>query len=259
VAISDDGKRVAFLGNDGGRQIIGLDDRDISGYVDRDPSFPLTLSADGSTVAYLVLDRTPEGVCVVINGREGRRFDRAGRPAMSRDGRVVAHWASRNDEYFVRIGDLEGPAYEFVTDPAVSADGSTVAYGACREGRWFIRMRDKDHPLTAEPRMVFVSPDGRRVGWVEFRREVDGGSRMRVVAESSAGEFFAIVGMPSFSPVDARVVYGAEDDGRKFVVIGSRKVETPDRVGDPSFSPDGRRVGYGARVGRDLLWKMIKD
>ena len=197
---------------------------------------------------------------MVYNGREGPKFQIGGRPVLSRDGRVMAYWASLDGEsHSVRVGDREGPSFDYVTDPAVSADGSTVAYGAERDGRWVLRVGAEERPLAAQPRMVFVSPDGRRVGWVEFQPLKAGGSKMRVVAEGAAGEYFGIVGNPSFSPVDSTVVYGAEEAGRKVLVIGTRKVETPDRVGDPSFSPDGRRVGYGAQVGRDLLWKVIKD
>lgn len=196
---------------------------------------------------------------MVVNGKESPKFDMVGRPALSRDGRVVAYWACRNDEYFVRVGDREDRAYEFVTDPAVSADGTTVAYGACRDGRWCLRAGAEERPLAGKPALIFVSPDGRRVGWVELQPAAGGGSRMRVVAEGAAGEYFSLVGNPSFSPVDGTVVYAAEEARRKYVVIGAKQFESPDRVGDPVFSPDGRRVGYGARVGRDLLWKMIDN
>jgi hypothetical protein len=177
---------------------------------------------------------------------------------MSRDGRVVAYWARRNDAYFVRTGDREDPPCEFVTDPAVSADGSTVAYGAFRDGRWHLKAGGGERPLSAEPKGIFLSDDGRRVGWIEYKSLDGGGSAMRVVAEGVAGAYFKIVGRPSFSPVDGTVVYGAEEEGRKIVVIGGKKVETPHRVGDPAFQAGGRRVGYGARIGRNLVWNVIE-
>lgn len=181
-----------------------------------------------------------------------------GQPVLSANGAVVAYRAERNGEYFIRVGDREEPAFDFVTDPAVSADGSTVAYAGSQGGRWFLVAGGKKIPLTGHPDMVFVSSDGRHVGWAEREPLPGGGSKMRVAVPGKIGEPFGIVGKPLFSPKEPLVAYGAEEGGRRFVVIGTRKVETPDRVGDPVFSPDGRQAGYGARIGREIWWKLLE-
>jgi len=193
-----------------------------------------------------------------VNDREGPEYDAVGHPALSADGAVAAYRAERNDTWFIRIGDREEPAYDFVTDPAISADGATVAYAASQDGRWFLIAGGVKRPLAGHPVMVFISPDGRQVGWVDRDPLPDGGSKMRVAVPGNIGEPFGLVGRPVFSPTEPLAAYGAEDGGRIFVVIGSRKIETPDRVSDPVFSPDGRRVGYGARVGRELWWKVLE-
>jgi WD40 repeat protein len=194
---------------------------------------------------------------VVVNGREGPGFEMAGRPSLSRDGRVVAHWAIRDDGYFVRIGDRDEPAFDFVIDPVVSADGSTVAYAGERDQNWFLHVGGKETALAVRPQSLFLSADGRQVGWIEHQDLPAGGSKMRVVAFGKEGKSYGIVSGPAFSPNEALVAYGAEDEIRKFVVIGTREIETPDRAGDPVFSPDGRTVGYGARIGRELWWKVL--
>ncbi len=208
-------------------------------------------------MAYLLTDRKTEQTCVVIDGREGPAFEIAGRPALSRDGRVCAYWAFRNDEYFVRIGEREEPSCDFVIDPVVSADGSTVAYAGERGGQWFLIIGAEKRAISGRPVMVFVSADGRQAGWIERRENSDGGFKMRVVVFGKTGETFGLVGTPEFSPAGDLVTYGAEEEKLRFVVIGERKIETPDRVGDPTFSPDGRKVGYGARIGRELWWKVL--
>lgn len=195
---------------------------------------------------------------VVVNDREGPEYDMVGHPVLSADGAVVAYRAERDDEWIIRVGDREEPAYDFVTDPAISADGASVAYAASQDGRWFLIAGGVKRPLTALPAMVFISADGRQVGWVDRDFLPDGGSKMRVAVPGKIGEPFGLVGYPVFSPTEPLVAYGAEEGGRRFVVIGTRKIETPDRIGDPAFSPDGRRVGYGARIGREIWWKVLE-
>ena len=196
---------------------------------------------------------------MVVAGTEGPEFEIVGRPVLSRDGRVVAYCATQDQSsWCIRVGDREEPPFDYVTDPAVSADGSTAAYGACRGSQWFLRVGTEERKIPSKPVHVFLSADGRNVGWVEAVPLTAGGSTMRVIVGERPGATFSLVGIPTFSPTSDRVAYGAEEGGRKYVVVGARKVESPDRVGDPSFSPDGRRVGYGAKVGRELWWKVIE-
>lgn len=238
--------------------MVRLDDRDVSTYgPDHSPGWPITFSGDGSVVAYRVTDFDKEESCVAVNGREGPSFPSVGPPSLSRDGRVCAYWVEREDRYFIRIGDREEPPCDFVVDPIVSADGSTVAYAGERQGRWFMKVGSVESPLPGKPHKVFLSPDGGHAGWVQLESLPAGGSKMRVNAFGRTGEAFGLVNPPVFSPTQPLVAYGAEDEKRKYVVIGERKIETPDRVNDPVFSPDGRTVGYGARIGNELWWKVL--
>jgi len=241
--------------------VISLDDKTIgrsgSG---RSAVWPISLSGEGSVVAYRMAAGADGDLryWVIVNGKESPPFTYIGRPSLSRDGRVVAYRASLEEEQFIRVGDrVEGP-FDWVTDPVVSSDGSTVAYAASVNREGFLKVGGKKSPLPGKPDMIFLSPNGRDAGWLERLPLPDGGSKMRVVAFGRTGESFGLVGNPVISPTEPLVAYGAEDEKRCFVVIGARKVETPDRVGDPVFSPDGRRVGYGARIGREFWWKVLE-
>jgi len=252
---------VAFLGGEKGVEVICLDDQTIgrSGG-GRSGVWPISLSGDGTTVAYRLasMQSQEQKYWVVFHGGESPSFDYAGLPTLSRNGRVIAYKATRNeDEHFIRIGEKEEPACDWVTDPAVSADGSIVAYAGSRRGRSFLKVNDKETPISGKPNSVFLSPDGRKVGWVELVEIPEGGSKMRVVAFNTTGKSHGLVGRPMISPTEDIVTYGCDEGQAKFVVIGTRKVETPDRISDPVFSPDGRKVGYGARIGRELWWKVL--
>lgn len=242
--------------------MIYLDDR-IVGRADerRSGVWPITLSGDGSAVAMRMAhyskDEEPK-YWLIFQGEESQPFMNVGRPALSRDGRVIAFKATRDDEeWFVRIGERDEPAGDSVTDPVVTPDGSTVAYAGRRNRQWFLKVNGKETPIDGKPYFVFISPDGREAGWVEERPIPGGGAKMRVIASGKTGEAFGLVGTPVFSPTESLVTYGAEEEKRKYVVIGERKIETPNRIGDPVFSPDGRRIGYGSRIGRELWWKIL--
>jgi hypothetical protein len=250
---------VAFLGNRKGLQVIGLDDTELKTYgSDLAPGWPLAFSADGSIVAFSLNSSKGDGGRIVVNGAEGPKFDFVGHPSLSRDGRVIAYSARKNDSWFVRIGEREGPVYDVVTDPVVSGDGSVVAYAAEDKNGRFLHVGDKRTPLQKLPVRIFMSSDGKRVGWVVFESLEAGGSKMRVVAFGETGPPFGIVGTPVFSPTEDIVAYAADDANKRYVIIGAKKIETPDRIGDPVFSSDGRKVGYGARIGRELWWKVLE-
>ena len=241
-----------------GREVIGLDTGIFASFgPERTPVWPISFSADGTVIAYPLVNAKATRGRVVVDGRRGPEYDVVGRPALSADGRVVAYRAQRDDECFIRINDREEPAWDYVSDPAVSRDGSVVAYAGSRNGRWFLVVGGTETPLSGRPSSVFLGADGRRAGWIELETAPDGGSKMRVVAGEERGEPFGIVGRPEFSPTESLVAYAADEGSKRFVVIGTKKFETLHRVGDPVFSPDGRQVGYGARIGREIRWKVL--
>jgi hypothetical protein len=244
---------VAFLATHESGGIVFIDGQAVKIHPDHDVGFPPTFSEDGRVIAYRLTERKEMRSCVVFDGTAGPAFDAVGPPILSRDGKVVAYWAGKNDRYFLRIGDWNGPSFDGITDPAISADGTTVAYAAEIEDHWYLLAGGRKTPIPGHPYFVFISDDGKHLGWVDRA-----GLKMRVVFGGLPGEAFGIVGKPVISPIAPLVAYGAEEKDRKYVVIGTRKTETPDRISDPAFSPDGKSIGYGALIGRELWWKVLE-
>ena len=249
---------MAFLAGEQGRQVVVVGDRVLSEHgPEWAVSWPIALSADGGAVACRLTHTKTNRGCVAVNGRKGAEFDAVGPPALSGGGKVVAYRAREGDRWFVVVGNERGPAYGFVSDPALSADGSVAAYAAERGGQWVLVVGGRETAVDRQPSSVFLSEDGRSVGYWCFERERDGSSRMQVVAGGKRGEAFALVGRPVLSPDGRTVAYAADDGDRLYVVVGDRKFEVVGRASDPVFSPDGKQVGYGARIGREIWWKVL--
>lgn len=99
----------------------------------------LSYNSDGSGYVYLgrkeTAGRQGRSIFVVVNGKEGPKFDKIISPVFSPDGRRVIYRVRQDGRRFMVVSDLDGkvvrehPAYEMVFPPAFTADGKLVAYG----------------------------------------------------------------------------------------------------------------------------------
>lgn len=240
-----------------GRQIVVLDDRLFDGGAGWTVSWPLCMSDDGTVIACRLTSVETRKGCIAVEGRNGEEFDRVGPPALSADGKHVAYRAHQGDRCFAVVGKQRGPEVDLMTDPAISADGAVVAYAARRGGCWSLVVNGRESDLDRQPAHVFLSADGRSVGYWHFESGAAGSSRVQVVVNGKAGPSFTMVGSPVFSPDGQTVTYAADEGEQQYIVIGDRKVPVSGRASDPVFSPDGRKVGYGARLGREIWWKVL--
>jgi hypothetical protein len=220
-------------------------------------NWPPVWSADASTIACRLTFRAGGKDCIALNGKRGEEFERVGAPVLSRDGRRVAYRALDGGKSLLVVGSERGPGVEFMSDPALSADGRVTAVAVRRDGQWRIRTDGREIPLEGQPTALFLSPDGRSVGWIESSGS-NGDSKVRVVVEGKPGEPFTMIGRPLLGPDGRQVTYAADIGDKQYVVIGDEKIEVSGRLGDPVFSPDGTKVGYGAMIGRELWWKVLE-
>lgn len=94
-------------------------------------------SKDGRHHAYLGIELGGETLQrLVVDGNEGRKFDKIVSPLFSPDGRSVAFRARQDGKRFMAVSDLKGnivkqhQSYDMVFQPVFSADGKSVGYGA---------------------------------------------------------------------------------------------------------------------------------
>ncbi|MBA4373805.1 MAG: hypothetical protein C0402_13210 [Thermodesulfovibrio sp.] len=92
-------------------------------------------SRDGRHYAFVAVAPGEENQFIVVDGREGVKFDKIVSPVFSPDGNYLLYRAREAGKRFVVVSDLKGkivrrhPAYDMVFQPVFAADGKSVSYG----------------------------------------------------------------------------------------------------------------------------------
>jgi hypothetical protein len=175
---------------------------------------------------------------VIVSGKEvfGAKFDAAGSPVFSPDGKRIAFKVLKGTKLGIATSNAENvePQYEFVGSPVFNSAGTEVSYAANAGGR-------------CEPTTAVVGGD---------EADVEGGQWF-IVRGTRKGDAFEQVGKPVYSPDGARLAHAARIAGKWHVVVGKSRSPPFDAVDRPRFSADGNRVSFGARLGRELWWKVM--
>lgn len=237
-AINDDASVIAYAARIGDRQycVVGTEKSAPFQAVDR----PVV---DGTRVAFAA--SSGSRWFVVLNGEPGPDFHRVGNVVLNE---TLAYTAQ--DESFrsyVVVNHRPGHRFDRVTAPTIGANGRTVAYGALRDGRWFVVVDDLENPVHTPVESVFLDSEGTRAGYIFDGSVFD--------LQGHRGPGFEWIGWPTFT-ADGRVLYFASRGRTKLLVDQDRVMELGDWViWDPIF--ENERVSFGAKVGRDLVWKVL--
>ena len=97
-----------------------------------------TISPDGRRVAYWA--KKDNKLSVVVDGEEGKLYDRVSVLIFSPDGKRVAYGAGMGDKWMVVVDGAEGKLYDGIRrgGPIFSPDGKRVAYGARIGDKWMV-------------------------------------------------------------------------------------------------------------------------
>jgi hypothetical protein len=202
---------------------------------------------------------------MVVDRKEGPRYDQVQHATFSPDGQRVAYEAKKGQKWSMVVDGEEGPGYDQALEATFSPDGGRVAYMANSGEEWFVVVDGKEDRGYLSVDSLTFSPDGRRVG---YRAKLPKETWIVVVD----GEPITHTRERWIEVVDGKVVEdadfvfpilrgGVERTGsKKHVVLdGKRRGPEYDDIAPfgLEYAPDGKRAGYVARKGED--WLMVVD
>jgi Tol biopolymer transport system component len=259
-----------------------LQGSNVAVYIDADPAreydqaIHATFSPDSKQAAYVAL-RNGQSM-VVVNGREGKPFDRiaykggGGCPlAFSPDSLRLAYVVQ--DGAFQKVladGHEGGQTYERIEDATLlfSPDSKHLAYIGRRNTLKVVNLDARELTTSDDAQALTFSPDGSHLAYVVQR-----GAGAHVVLDGAEGPAWDKInlardfpegdGLPPlvFSADGRHFAYEAEKDGATFIVLDG-KILARGQVHSLIFSPNGRRVAYVEEDAKDpnhVLTRVIVD
>lgn len=194
---------------------------------------------DAPAARRYVLENT---VVVVDDKVYGDKFDSAGAPVFSRDGRHVAYRVLRDDKLGLCCDAKAclAPSFGWLAGQTFDPSGARIACTASEQA-------------TSRP-MTLVNANQASVA--------PGGTSFLLVVEREGGEVrgpeFLSARDPAFSPDGKNIAYAARDaEGWWLVIADGPRAGPFDDVAVPRWAEDSKRVGFGVRAGDLLGWRVL--
>lgn len=242
---SPDGKRLAYIAQEGGQRLVVLDGKPGTKY-QAVYKGTLTFSLDGKRLAYIAGKAGKR--TVVLDGVEGTPHADilAATLRFSPDGTKLAYAAQiESGKWAVVINGQAEASFDYIggfTGVNWSPDSTRVAYAALLDKQWAAIVDDAGFPYDAIASMVF-SPDSKRAAfyaqtdgkWFAVVNGPDGTYASRLKSESVLNETLA------FTPDGKHLVYGAMINGRPHMVVNGRPAQS---VYEAIWNIDGGRIVF---------------
>ena len=107
----------------------------------------------------------------VSGGRKPKKYQEAGQPVYSSDGKGYAYIARQDQRFFVVVSGKEGPVFDMVVTPMFSPDGKYLVYRARNDGKRFVVVADaigktvSQHPAYEQVFQPVFTDDGKSVAY----------------------------------------------------------------------------------------------
>jgi len=193
----------------------------------------VTFSPDGTHCAYVAFATPtttlppvqqhglqPQRFRVVLDGKEQKHFEPAGKLTFSNDGKHFAYLAGTDGLALTRavIDGQEGPVYGLVNPVIFSDDGSRSAYIATKDMQHLVVVdTGKEGPAYNDIRNLVVSHDGQRVAYVGVNT-TSGQMQSVVVDNGKPGIQYVSCENLQFSPDGKTLIYTAHAAQGEFLV-----------------------------------------
>jgi WD40 repeat protein len=265
LTLSADCRHVAFVETTGRSQNVFLDDQ-MQGSFQEVAEGPL-FSPDSQHLGWIVREKKSSFVLqkkssfVVVDSREGPRFDSAGCFTFGPDSRRTAYIEQTRELVSAVLDGVALEPYDDIASKnrAFSADSRHFAYAGKRQGKWYV----VSDGIVLEPRPDLVdnslmfSPDGRTIAYaigISGKRDV-----FFVIGGAEQQHYDDLLDMQAFSPDSRQFAYGARQGEYARMVVNGHEGKPYSSIGSKSlaFSPDSQRMAYAAHDGEK--WVIAVD
>jgi len=232
-------------------------------------------SADSKRLAYIAGEKG-KGMFVVVDGKEGPRFDRVKDLHLSSDGARIAYVGEKGPEYgnntqgAVVWDEKVQKAYPNIYRLTMDPKGSKIAYAANKKGQkmweYFIVVNESEtfgNPMM--PGAIVFSSDGAHLAVVGNKTD---GAFLRYTMFEDGKELGECLddSWPVFSPNGQNVAFKVRSSHwipgtwKEAIQVDSQESASKDydKVWTPVFSPDGKSIGYNALKGNEVWWVVEK-
>jgi hypothetical protein len=252
IRVSGNGKHVAYVAEPQSfRHVVVALGKPGKVYDDLDVD-SLEISPDGQHWGYVIEEGRKW--CVVLDGKEQKKYDGVSSPVYSPDSQRVAYLAVANGKLLSVVNGKEGKAYDDRDLPVFSPDSKSAAFLAKQGERSFIVFNGQKQPEYDDLGTPKFSPDSQRLAYLAQKN-----GRWMMAEPGKEGELYDdIKGTFYFSDDSRHVAMVAYDNQRQLVVIngveGNRydEIITLGGVAKLHFD-DGGSIHYLARKGNDLF------
>lgn len=167
-------------------------------------------SPDSQRIAYPAY--RGQRMFVVFDGKEGKLFDKVEHLTFSPDSNRFAYRATKGDKQLLVIDGKEDALYDELWHALFSPDSSRFVYGARKRKKWFLVEDGKETEVVGKDPLFTFSPDSRRLG--HKTHGLRGLVMTRVesfvaVDQNRFGPYDGFVTQPVFSPDSAHYAFSA--------------------------------------------------
>jgi Tol biopolymer transport system component len=182
---------------------------------------------------------------VVLDGREGPRYEMVAGLAFGGGGRQLAYAAGRGTKQMLVVDagppgkpdPKEYRTYDGLGDITYSPDGRRLAITVLSGGQWHAVINGKEGAGYDGTSPIIYSPDSQHTAYVAGRKR-----QQFLVVDGVEGPPLDGVGVFVFSPDGQRFAYAAVRGGEKLLYVDHQPFAP---AGLFAFSPDGRHIVHG--------------
>lgn len=222
----------------------------------------------GNGFAFYARTKAGANPVVVINGEEGKEFDRVGNLTFTADGKTWAYAVSALKKEFFLINNVPTKEYDRVAGNSFtfSPDSKRHSYvglrGEGKDTKYAVVIDGQEQPETTGVGRLFFSPDSARTAYTSRKDEKL--TSIVVDGKELKSHDMLFGDTIRFSPDSKRIGYLAgrkppegdkEKKGELFYVVDGEEQRSYETLvaGTLIFSPDSKRVAYVAVKNRKFV------